>query len=163
MGQYYLPVNLDKKEYIDPHKFGDTLALYDFDLGASPHGTLFALGILLADGGAAGPGKRAVVGSWAGDRIVIAGDYARRGKFLGTRAGKEGLVLFDVAWREYLDISRRVMRALVDEEGAAEKYRDADGPVTGTSARYGLSRYDYATLSNRAAARLGHEQTVDHS
>ena len=29
-GQYYLPVNLDKGEYLDPHKLGDGLKLMEF-------------------------------------------------------------------------------------------------------------------------------------
>ena len=41
MGQYYLIVNLDKKQFLHPHKCGDGLILLEFACGAS--GTLTAL------------------------------------------------------------------------------------------------------------------------
>jgi hypothetical protein len=77
MGQYHFPVNLDKKQYLNAHDFGDGLKLHEF--GCSADGTLTALTYLLAPcagrgGGDWEPGKLA--GSWAGDRIAIIGDYA---------------------------------------------------------------------------------------
>lgn len=113
MGQYYYIVNLDKKQYLHPHKFDDGLKLMEF--GQSAGGTLLGLTILLADGNGRGggdlmcnkvrkardayiKGKRKaqpnyedngdLVGSWAGDRIVIAGDYADPGKFIESTAEK---------------------------------------------------------------------------
>jgi len=80
MGQYWIPVNLDKKEFIDPHKLGTGLKLWE-QLANNP-GTGAALVLLCA----AMPEKRGggdlektstnVVGRWAGDRIAIVGDYA---------------------------------------------------------------------------------------
>ena len=89
MGQYYLTVNLDRREYLDPHKFGDGLKLCEF--GQSGQGTLWALAALLQDGndGSGGdirvPKEHAAqtkewLGRWAGDRITIAGDYAEGNK-----------------------------------------------------------------------------------
>ena len=46
MGQYWFPVNLDKKEYINPHKLGSGLKLWE-QLAASP-GVGAALVILCA-------------------------------------------------------------------------------------------------------------------
>jgi hypothetical protein len=40
MGQYYLIVNLDKKQFLHPHKCGDGLKLLEF--GTSANGTLTA-------------------------------------------------------------------------------------------------------------------------
>lgn len=119
MGQYYIAVNLDKKEFIHPHRCNDGMKLLEF--GLSSMGTMSCLAILLADGNGRGGGDLmgpkckgpckgrgwitkgkgpgnlkpckkcggsghadppAIVGSWAGDRIVIAGDYADDGKFL---------------------------------------------------------------------------------
>jgi hypothetical protein len=88
MGQYYLVINLDKKEYLYPHAFGDGLKLCEF--GCSAEGTLFGLTVLLADGNGRGGGDYfwdekgectqeefdAVIGRWKGDRIIISGDYA---------------------------------------------------------------------------------------
>jgi hypothetical protein len=116
MGQYYYTVNLDKEEFLMPHRLGDGLKLLEF--GCSSNGTLTALALLLADGNGRGGGdidesiqpehrwfKRCpsdfrvensyvisgtkhkiivpkLVGHWAGDRIVTAGDYADEGNFL---------------------------------------------------------------------------------
>jgi len=84
MGQYYLTVNLDKGEYLDPHKFGDGLKLLEF--GDSASGTMTGLATLLADGNGRGGGdlrsENPVIGSWKGDRIVVAGDYADPNNFI---------------------------------------------------------------------------------
>lgn len=85
MGQYYLIVNLDKREFLYPHRFGDGLKLLEF--GDSAAGTMCGLAILLADGNGRGCGDLEaddpIIGSWAGDRIVVAGDYADGGRWLG--------------------------------------------------------------------------------
>ena len=78
MGQYYKICNLDQKEYLHPHKFGDGMKLLEF--GCSSSGTMTALAVLLAEGNGRGGGDlnydHPLIGSWAGDRIVIMGDYA---------------------------------------------------------------------------------------
>jgi len=84
MGQYYYIANLDKREFLSPHNFGDGLKLLEF--GCSARGVLTALTILLADGNNRGGGDlrsdNPIIGSWAGNRIVIAGDYGDAGKFI---------------------------------------------------------------------------------
>jgi hypothetical protein len=88
MGQYYKIVNLDKKQFLHPHAFGDGLKLMEF--GSSGQGTMNGLAILLADGNNRGGGDlrsdNPIIGSWAGDRIVVAGDYADRGNHLSEQA-----------------------------------------------------------------------------
>lgn len=83
MGQYHIPVNLDKREYIHPHKLGDGLKL--LEQAFSANGTAGALVLLLAasngdDGRGGGdfysPDFTDVIGRWAGDRIALVGDYA---------------------------------------------------------------------------------------
>lgn len=91
MGQYYYIVNLDKQQIICPRAFGDGIKLMEF--GSSGQGAMCALAVLLSSGNGRGGGdilgldnipKRhrlqqeaaKMVGSWEGDRIVIAGDYA---------------------------------------------------------------------------------------
>lgn len=118
MGQYHYVVNLDKHEYLHPHKFNDGLKLLEF--GSSGQGTLLGLTFLLAKDDGLGGGdfhaKREfpettaaeLVGSWAGDRVAIYGDY-------GPEA--EG---GDSPWAdqdhpdapEWTDISERVVTAL---------------------------------------------------
>ena len=79
MGQYWYPVNLDKKEFIHPHKLGNGLKLWE-QLANHP-GTGAALVILTAAmpeprGGWDIRNADGVVGRWAGDRIALVGDYA---------------------------------------------------------------------------------------
>jgi hypothetical protein len=90
MGQYHYICNLDKREYLDPHQFGDGLKLMEF--GCSMGGTMTALAILLASANGRGGGDlrleednplEEIVGSWAGDRIAIIGDYFDEGDVPG--------------------------------------------------------------------------------
>ena len=99
MGQYWLPVNLDKKEFIYPHRLGSGLKLWE-QLANHP-GTGAALVVLCA----AMPKPRGggdfdleesqleaenyqaiaqrTIGRWAGDRIALVGDYADCGDLAG--------------------------------------------------------------------------------
>jgi len=81
MFQHYLIVNIDKKEYICPYKFGDGSRLLDF--GWSSGKTMTGLAILLADKGSDDLfSDNPIIGSWVGDRVVIAGTYADSDKFI---------------------------------------------------------------------------------
>lgn len=86
MGQYWIPVNLDKREYVHPHKLGTGLKLWEH-LANHP-GTGAALVILCAampeqrgggDLNIESDVARKTIGRWAGDRITFVGDYAERG------------------------------------------------------------------------------------
>lgn len=85
MGQYHLTVNLDKREFLDPHELGEGLKLWE--QAWSKLGIGGALHMLLAvsdgrgggDYGAENHGVEGVVGRWGGDRIAIVGDYAEEG------------------------------------------------------------------------------------
>jgi hypothetical protein len=137
MGQYYIICNIDKKEYLHPHKFGDGLKLMEF--GASADGTMLGLAVLLADGNGRGGGdlhsENLMIGSWAGDRIVIAGDYADP-KYTPTpkilpkediqdycadpediKNLEQNFNLYDYAHAYYEDISDKVIDAIIDGEG----------------------------------------------
>ncbi len=120
MGQYYKIVNLDKKEFLHPHSFGDGLKLLEF--GASGGGTMMGLAILLSDGNGRGGGdldsEKPLVGSWAGDRIVITGDYADENHFTSKNdKGKDGkrINLYAVAENSFKDISYDVISVLCDD------------------------------------------------
>jgi len=103
MGQYYKIVNLDKRQYLYSHTFGDGLKLREF--GASGGGMMYGLALLLADGNGRGggdfPSSDPIIGSWAGDRIVIAGDYANE----GTWGAAEKQTLYHQCGQEYEDVS----------------------------------------------------------
>jgi hypothetical protein len=121
MGQYYKIVNIKKKQYITPHTFGDGAKLMEFSMSAS--GVLAGLAILLADGNGRGGGDlnsdNDIVGSWAGDNIVIAGDYADTGKFV--KEAEENL--YSVATNEGEDISVKVLEALFDDKYFFSEFR----------------------------------------
>ena len=78
MGQYWIPVNITKREYIDPHKFGVGLKLWE-QVGVA-HGTTTAMFILTAampePRGGGDFESHPAIGRWAGDRIAVVGDYA---------------------------------------------------------------------------------------
>lgn len=118
MGQYYVICNLDKRQMLTPHKLGDGSKLLEF--GCSPDGTMAGLAILLADGNGRGGGdlrsKNPIIGTWAGDRIVIAGHYADDGKFLD---GATDHNLFSYAKENFEDISWQV-RAALEDDGSIE-------------------------------------------
>lgn len=139
MGQYHYPVNWDRREYIDPHRFGDGLKLLEF--GCSASGTLLGLAVLLASsnkGGArgggdlhgwhGGPGYEGrenpflisgeyedllmnhVVGRWAGDRVSVLGDYHEEDEIMGHP--KYGSPWYESAAEHWTDISGAVVQAI---------------------------------------------------
>ena len=121
MGQYYKIVNIKKKQYITPHTFGDGSKLMEFSMSAN--GVLAGLAILLADGNGRGGGdlhsENDIVGSWAGDNIVVAGDYADAGKFVK----EPDQTLYELAGSEGEDISIKVLDALCDDRYFFEEFR----------------------------------------
>jgi hypothetical protein len=122
MGQYYYVVNIDKKEFLHPHKFGDGLKLLEF--GCSRDGTLTALAILLSQGNGRGGGDLNadddLIGSWAGDRIVIAGDYADGGDFIEGATEEDLQEYAKKCYAEGYQESERVNLHCY----AGEKYKD---------------------------------------
>lgn len=123
MGQYYVIVNLDKGEFIKPHDFGDGAKLMEF--GLSGMGVMAGLAVLLASGNGRGGGDlrtdAGVVGRWAGDRIVIAGDYDDEGLY-----GIKGR-LYTVAHDDYANMGARVMEALLDDSYVREEWSRDNG------------------------------------
>ena len=113
MGQYYKIVNLDKKEYLWPHDCDDGAKLTEFGNGP----TMLCLAALLADGNNRGsgdiPSDNPIIGSWAGDRIVIAGDYADPGKFIAPEDAEQTCNLYSMA-DTYKNISATTVQALKD-------------------------------------------------
>ena len=131
MGQYYKIVNIKKKQYITPHTFGDGAKLMEFSMSAS--GVLTGLAILLADGNGRGGGdlhsENDIIGSWAGDNIVVAGDYADAGKFVK----EPDQTLYEVASNEGEDISLKVLDALCDDRYFFEEFRKGGAGWTSNS------------------------------
>jgi len=75
MGQYHMVYNLDKEEYFR----AEMLKLKE-QIGT--HGSTTALFMLVANSNGRGGGDfedHFLIGSWAGNRIVVQGDYAEPG------------------------------------------------------------------------------------
>lgn len=99
MGQYYIAVNKTKKQFLYPHAFDDGLKAWEIVANGS---MLKALGYLLvkSDGGGSGDlHENQLVGYWAGDEIVIIGDY-------------DSSKLYEEAMAKYTDISTTVIYAM---------------------------------------------------
>ena len=100
MGQYFMPVNTTKKEFLHPHCFGDGLKLSEF--GTNGMGTMAGLSLLLrqsSDGLKPDEFVGGTLGSWANDQITIVGDYDDSG-------------LYDEAYNQYKNISHSVIDLL---------------------------------------------------
>jgi hypothetical protein len=78
MGQYHFTVNMDRTEYLNPHNIGCGLKAWEQTGGGVPA----ALALLLsADPGnePADLGHHPMTGRWAGERLLVVGDYAENG------------------------------------------------------------------------------------
>lgn len=119
MGQYYKVVNTTKKQVMKPHSFGSGAKLMEFS--SDRMSIMQGLAILLADGNGRGGGdlrsENPLVGSWAGDSIVIAGDYADEGKFVQD----EKVNLYREA-NDYEDISFKVIEVLCEDSWWKQDY-----------------------------------------
>lgn len=92
MGQYHYICNWTRREYLNPHAFGESLTLKAIALGKG--GTLTALCYLLSH-----PEKRSradftpgpkYAGRWRLDALAIVGDYARDNDLPEYNAGSDG-------------------------------------------------------------------------
>jgi hypothetical protein len=115
MGQYFLIVNKTKKQYLYPHAFNDGLKAWE--LVASGN-MLKALGYLLVKSDGSGGGdlrENPLVGYWAGDEIIITGDY-------------DSSKLYQEAHDTYTDLSTTVLAAMTkkDRQGIDEGIFDPE-------------------------------------
>ena len=80
MGQYHTVYNVDKKELISAHAINNGAKLME-QIGWEKS-TASALFLLIANSNGRGGGdanEHPLIGRWAGDRIVLQGDYAEAG------------------------------------------------------------------------------------
>ena len=95
MGQYFLVVNLDKKEFIHPHELGSGMKLWEICANNACRVLPFLLRKSNETGGGDIHKDYKSAGRWAEDRIVVIGDYDESG-------------LYDKALKEFKDISNEV-------------------------------------------------------
>ena len=132
MGQYWKAVNLDKHEYIDRYKLGCGAKLYE--QLASP-GVGQALVILLAvmpekrGGGDLTPDP--VIGRWAGDRVVLAGDYADDSDFCTNDPMMPFSKVYECATENALEDGAPHQFKDISLEVAAVIERELDGKFVG--------------------------------
>lgn len=79
MGQYYMICDLDKRELLHPHKMGSGLKLLEMACCNLPRVLVLLLHQSTGGGGGDGDLYHKYVapycGRWAGDRLIIVGDY----------------------------------------------------------------------------------------
>jgi len=87
MGQYHITINLDKREFINPHKIGLGLKLLEQCGMAGSSGDVLVMLLACSNGRGGGdistkyPG---MIGRWAGDRIAVVGDYCQEDDISGV-------------------------------------------------------------------------------
>lgn len=133
MGQYHKVVNLDKKQYLHPHRLGDGLKLGEF----SRSWTAQALVMLLAVSNGRGGGDFHInndpdnlIGSWGGDRIAVVGDYTDDNDFRTVDGEPPASDLYGLCcdpeegdeedappWPRFDDLSAKLRDLLAQAEG----------------------------------------------
>ena len=138
MGQYHYIVNLDKREFINPHKLG--VGLKACEQLTSPAGTAQALFVLLLCSNGRGGGDLAetrgfderIIGRWAGDRIAVVGDYAEDYDIKAPLHDPVSAIYdlcYEGVYREISDLVRPVLAAELGVVFTVEPtvFREADG------------------------------------
>jgi hypothetical protein len=79
MGQYHKLINLDKHEVVEPHGLGLGAKQYEqTGVEASLADAIYLLVMTSANGGGGDWPLTEVSGRWAGDRVVVLGDYTSK-------------------------------------------------------------------------------------
>lgn len=134
MAQYFLFVNITKRQFFDPHGLGGGAKFSEWTDPTCGIRPLVGLAILLGDGyehGAGGPRcEGPLVGSWAGDQIVIAGSKADWWPAWVKSQSGLGSV-HDVAFETFENVSAGVLALLEAHEKdlANPPHGGSKGPV----------------------------------
>ena len=114
MGQYFKAVNLDKKEYVCPWKIGGVAKLWEWCVNTQAGIFPFLLRKSNEGGGGDINKDYETAGRWAGERVVLIGDYDESG-------------LWDKLEKEYADISRQMVtdyNDFIESDESKLKYKD---------------------------------------
>lgn len=128
MGQYYVIVNLDKKEMINPLNYGNGLKLTEWAFSNANTVKLF-MSLMLT--------------SWRGDRVYITGDYAAPGEDSNGNAGEVWKRAYDEAIKDLneknlFECSYNCENALLTEDITEKEYHYI----------YNHARKEYINLDN---------------
>lgn len=97
MGQYFKLVNLDKKEYVDPWDIGGLAKLWEWCVNPQAGVLPFLLRKSNESGGGDIHREYQTAGRWAGDRVVLVGDY-------------DASKLYDEAEEKFANISEQLVK-----------------------------------------------------
>lgn len=159
MGQYYYIVNPKKREYLDPMGFDDGSKLLEFTSGR--YGACAALAILTSNGNGQGGGDLEVpegtpgedlVGSWAGDPVVTAGDYGDNLRWVTKRAVSQYRRAYRLdirdTFRKYVAAGKTEF-ANVTPAQWLERELERYNKYSRTPNLYDVAKYTYADVTAR--------------
>lgn len=109
MGQYHYTVNIDKREFINPHKIGLGLKLLEQCGFKGSTGDLLFMLLACSNGRGGGDIDTAypqLIGRWAGDRIAVIGDYAEETDIPGLNAKEIHRLCTDPKWIDAADLKK---------------------------------------------------------
>lgn len=138
MGQYHKIANLDKREFIDPHKLGTGLKAIEQVWSGMTGKAMLVLMVCPTPRGGGDLFGHEVIGRWHGDRVVVVGDYAEEGDFICTRNDETADTIYDRCYSHdaepsqpksyyFTDVSEQVgevLEELLDGKFSGEGWRD---------------------------------------
>ena len=103
MGQYFLYANTTKKEYFHPHDIGGGAKAVEQFGSEGPN--LLTYLLIKSDGSGGGDVRNGgeFLGRWAGDNVIVVGDYDSSGVYQDAREG-------------YTNISKGVLSEYANED-----------------------------------------------
>lgn len=132
MGQYFYIVNLDKREYLDPLEIGCGMKLWE--IAANPCLNVLALLLRQSSEGGGGDIRKpyASAGRWAGDRLVIVGDYDESKIFNACEKGEYREVTPEIRddWNDFIEIGNLKVEPRGDFAGGVVVEREQSPPTT---------------------------------
>ena len=109
MGQYFKAVNLDKREFVCPWCIGGLAKLWEW--AASNHGSIFTLLLRKSDAiDNLEISEDETQGRWAGDRIVLVGDYDTSGLYVESEQFRNISEAVVRDWNEFIGQPDRCLK-----------------------------------------------------
>jgi hypothetical protein len=142
MGQYHKLVNFTKKQFINPHEFGNGLKLREQICWKHSFSNVTHFVLARCSGRGGGDFESELAGCWGGDRVSLVGDYAEPGDFPFLSEFEFKEMMNDVWFGSY------------DAYGKLLPRRDSKGRFTSNVS-------SYVDISAMAAAEIGKEFGIE--